>query len=142
MKVEREADGARITLDRAELHLMQRALEKAFSKKPKALELNRVAVDAGLAYAKQNLPKKDPFRVERLDIVAILQQLQPVVARGELALVDGVLLARDGRPFRRPRCRSRSPSWKCARRRSSPAATIGQATSSTLHSRHVLLVVF
>jgi hypothetical protein len=29
MKVEREGDGARISLDRAELHLMQRALEKA-----------------------------------------------------------------------------------------------------------------
>ncbi|MCC7138204.1 MAG: 2-oxoacid:acceptor oxidoreductase subunit alpha [Planctomycetes bacterium] len=49
---------------------VQAALRKAFSKKPKALELNRTAVEAGLAWAKANLVKRDPFRVERMDKTA------------------------------------------------------------------------
>jgi len=44
-----------------------KALSKAFSKKPKALELNKAAVDAGLAYARASLVKRDPYRVERID---------------------------------------------------------------------------
>ena len=47
-----------------------KALGKAFSTKPKALELNKAAVDAGLAYAKANLVKRDPFRVARMDKTA------------------------------------------------------------------------
>lgn len=49
---------------------VQAALRKAFAKKPKALELNRTAVEAGLAWAKANLVKRDPFRVERMDKTA------------------------------------------------------------------------
>ena len=56
---------------------VQAALQKAFAKKPKALELNRAAVEAGLAYAKASLVKKDPYRVERMD-----------ATKGQL-LVDG-----------------------------------------------------
>ncbi|MBL9088779.1 MAG: 2-oxoacid:acceptor oxidoreductase subunit alpha [Planctomycetia bacterium] len=47
-----------------------KALGKAFSTKPKALELNKAAVDAGLAYAKANLVKRDPFKVARMDKTA------------------------------------------------------------------------
>jgi 2-oxoglutarate ferredoxin oxidoreductase subunit alpha len=51
-----------------EVEEVDRALLRAFEKKPKALELNRTAVQAGLAFARQSLPKRDPFRVERLDL--------------------------------------------------------------------------
>ena len=53
-----------LSIDVAEI---QKALFKAFSKKPKALELNRTAIEAGIAYAKANLVKKDPYRVERMN---------------------------------------------------------------------------
>ncbi len=46
---------------------IEKALLKAFSKKPKALELNKAAVEAGLAYARASLVKKDPYRVERMN---------------------------------------------------------------------------
>jgi 2-oxoglutarate ferredoxin oxidoreductase subunit alpha len=46
---------------------IEAALARAFGKKPKALELNRTAVQAGLAFARDHLKKRDPFRVERLD---------------------------------------------------------------------------
>jgi len=48
----------------AEVH---RALEKAFSTKPKALVLNRDAVDAGRKWAQENLHTRPRFRVERMD---------------------------------------------------------------------------
>jgi len=54
-------------IDLAEI---QAALTKAFSKKPKALTLNLAAVDAGLAWARANLVKRDPFRVERMNATA------------------------------------------------------------------------
>ena len=47
-----------------------KALGKAFATKPKALDLNKAAVDAGLAYAKANLVKRDPFKVARMDKTA------------------------------------------------------------------------
>jgi 2-oxoglutarate ferredoxin oxidoreductase subunit alpha len=50
-----------------ELGEIRKALGRAFAKKPKALELNVTAVDAGVAYAREHLPKRDPFEVERMD---------------------------------------------------------------------------
>jgi 2-oxoglutarate ferredoxin oxidoreductase subunit alpha len=47
---------------------VEAALGRAFSTKPKALELNRTAVTKGLEYARDHLPKRDPYRVERLDL--------------------------------------------------------------------------
>jgi 2-oxoglutarate ferredoxin oxidoreductase subunit alpha len=49
---------------------VQKALGKAFAKKPKALELNRAAIEAGLAFARSSLEKRDPFRVARMDKTA------------------------------------------------------------------------
>jgi 2-oxoglutarate ferredoxin oxidoreductase subunit alpha len=49
---------------------VERALAKAFSRKPKALELNRGAVQKGLEHAREHLTKRDPFRVERMDATA------------------------------------------------------------------------
>ncbi|MGE5176827.1 MAG: 2-oxoacid:acceptor oxidoreductase subunit alpha [Hyphomicrobiales bacterium] len=45
---------------------VDRALESQLGRKPKALAMNRAAVDAGFAYAAANL-KPAPFRVERRD---------------------------------------------------------------------------
>jgi 2-oxoglutarate ferredoxin oxidoreductase subunit alpha len=53
-----------------EIAEIQKALAKAFAKKPKAAEVNRIAVEAGLAWAKANVVKRDPFRVERMDKTA------------------------------------------------------------------------
>jgi len=51
-----------------EVEEVDKALLRAFEKKPKALDLNRNAVTAGLAYAREHLKKRDPFLVKRLDL--------------------------------------------------------------------------
>ena len=53
-------------IDRAEV---ERALDAQLGRKPKALAMNRAAVDAGFAYAAENLAPA-PFRVERRDLTA------------------------------------------------------------------------
>lgn len=53
-------------IDRAEV---ERALEAQLGRKPKALAMNRAAVDAGFDYAAAHLPPA-PFRVERRDRTA------------------------------------------------------------------------
>jgi len=50
-------------MDMAEVDL---ALEAQLGRKPKALDLNRQAVRAGLDWAAANLEKKDPYRLERM----------------------------------------------------------------------------
>jgi len=47
-----------------------KALQKAFATKPKAFELNKAAVEAGLAFARASLVKRDPFKVARMDRTA------------------------------------------------------------------------
>src|SRR3989338_3393380 len=42
------------------------AVEKQFKSKPKAVDLNWKAFEAGFNYAKANLPKKDPYQVAPL----------------------------------------------------------------------------
>ncbi len=49
---------------------IERALQAQLGKKPKALALNQAAVTAGAEWAKANLEKRDPFRVERRDLTA------------------------------------------------------------------------
>ena len=46
---------------------VDRALGAQLGRKPKALALNQAAVRAGAEYARVNLPKRDRFRVARLD---------------------------------------------------------------------------
>src|SRR6516225_2682688 len=46
---------------------MEKALRKQFGKKVKAADLNMGALKAGSEYAAQNLPKQDPFGIERMD---------------------------------------------------------------------------
>ncbi|MEK7468700.1 MAG: 2-oxoacid:acceptor oxidoreductase subunit alpha [Planctomycetota bacterium] len=44
-----------------------KALRKNFARKPKAAEINIVAAQAGYDWAKANLTKRDPYRVQRMD---------------------------------------------------------------------------
>jgi len=46
---------------------VDRALQAQLGRKPKALALNQSAVRAGMAYAREHLPKRDPYRVERMN---------------------------------------------------------------------------
>src|SRR2546422_653559 len=49
---------------------VERALDAQLGRKPKALALNHAAVRAGWEWAKQNLEKRDPYRLERMDKTA------------------------------------------------------------------------
>ena len=46
---------------------IEKALDGQLGRKPRALELNHQAVRAGWEYAKANLAKRDPFRLERMN---------------------------------------------------------------------------
>jgi len=46
---------------------IQRALEAQLGRKPKALGLNQQALEAGAKWARENIEKKDPYRLERMD---------------------------------------------------------------------------
>jgi 2-oxoglutarate ferredoxin oxidoreductase subunit alpha len=59
--------GALVHLLSIDVEEVRKALGKAFAKKPKALDLNKAAVEAGLSWAQKNLEKRDPYRVERMD---------------------------------------------------------------------------
>jgi 2-oxoglutarate ferredoxin oxidoreductase subunit alpha len=60
-------DGVLSQLLGIEMGEMEKALRKQFGKKVKAADLNMGALKAGSEYAAQNLPKKDPFSIERLN---------------------------------------------------------------------------
>ncbi len=49
---------------------VDRALEAQLGRKPKALVLNQQAVRAGAEWARENLPKRDPYRLERMNETA------------------------------------------------------------------------
>jgi 2-oxoglutarate ferredoxin oxidoreductase subunit alpha len=46
---------------------IEKALDAQLGHKPKALQLNHQAVRAGWEFAKASLPKRDPFRLERMN---------------------------------------------------------------------------
>src|SRR5216684_1178744 len=46
---------------------VEKAIRKQFAKKVKAANLNLAAVQAGFDYAAASLPKRDPYRVQRMD---------------------------------------------------------------------------
>lgn len=46
---------------------IERALDAQLGHKPKALALNHQAVRAGWEYAREHLPKRDPYRLERMN---------------------------------------------------------------------------
>jgi 2-oxoglutarate/2-oxoacid ferredoxin oxidoreductase subunit alpha len=56
--------GQLLGIEEAEI---DRALDAQLGRKPKALELNRMAVRSGREWAATNLPKRDPFSLERMN---------------------------------------------------------------------------
>ena len=83
-------DGVLSRLLGIEMAEMEKALAKQLGKKAKAVALNQAALKAGYEYAEQNLPKRDPFRVERMDETRgkILIEANAAVALG--AMMAGV----------------------------------------------------
>jgi 2-oxoglutarate ferredoxin oxidoreductase subunit alpha len=63
-------DGVLSKLLGVEMAQMEHALRKQLGKKVKAIELNLGALKAGFEFAEQNLPKRDPYWVERMDKTA------------------------------------------------------------------------
>jgi len=59
--------GAVAQLLRIDLSVVEHGLRKQFAKKVKVFELNFGAVKAGFDYAAENLPKQDPYFIERAD---------------------------------------------------------------------------
>jgi 2-oxoglutarate ferredoxin oxidoreductase subunit alpha len=53
-----------------EMPEVEKAIRKQFAKKVKAANLNLAAVQAGYEYAASNLPKRDPYSVERMNKTA------------------------------------------------------------------------
>jgi 2-oxoglutarate/2-oxoacid ferredoxin oxidoreductase subunit alpha len=60
-------DGILAKLLGIDLSLMEQALSKQLGKKAKAVVLNQGALKAGSDYAEANLPKQDPFAIERMN---------------------------------------------------------------------------
>jgi 2-oxoglutarate ferredoxin oxidoreductase subunit alpha len=69
---------------------IERALDAQLGRKPKALELNRAAIRAGRDYAREHLPKKDPYRLERMDKTTGLMLIEGNNAAALGALFGGV----------------------------------------------------
>jgi 2-oxoglutarate ferredoxin oxidoreductase subunit alpha len=72
---------------------IDRALEAQLGRKPKALDLNRQAVRAGREWAAANLEKRDPFRLERLNLNAGKLLVEGNTAAALGALFGGVTVA-------------------------------------------------
>ncbi len=65
---------------------LERALEKAFRSKPKALEVNRAAVLAGVKHAQDHIPQRPRFQVRRMNKTA-----GKVLVDGNMACAVGAL---------------------------------------------------
>ena len=83
-------DGVLSKLLGIEMAEMEKALARQLGKKAKAVALNQAALAAGFEFAEQHLPKRDPFRVERMDKTRgkILIEANAAVAIG--AMMAGV----------------------------------------------------
>ncbi len=82
--------GHLIGIEEAEI---DRALEAQLGRKPKALDLNRQAVRAGREWAAANLEKRDPFRLERMNLNAGKLLVEGNTAAALGALFGGVTVA-------------------------------------------------
>lgn len=83
-------DGVLSRLLGIEMGEMEIALGKQLGRKVKAVALNQAALKAGYEYAEAHLPKRDPFRVERMDETKgkILIEANAAIALG--AMMAGV----------------------------------------------------
>src|SRR5688500_1397268 len=81
-------DGVLSHLLDIDLGEMEKALTKQMGKKPKAVELNVNALKAGLDYAKENLQKRDPFKIERME-----RKEDLILVEGNQAAALGCMMA-------------------------------------------------
>jgi len=81
-------DGVLASLIGIEMSLMEEALHKQLGGKPKAVELNKGALEVGFKYASENLTKSDPLHVERMDSSEDL-----VLIEGNAAAAIGAMMA-------------------------------------------------
>jgi 2-oxoglutarate/2-oxoacid ferredoxin oxidoreductase subunit alpha len=81
-------DGVLSQLLSIEMRQMEKALRKQLGRKEKAIELNMMALEAGYAYAKANLPKQDPFVIEPMDKTAGM-----ILIEGNTAAAIGCMMA-------------------------------------------------
>ncbi|MDQ3169286.1 MAG: 2-oxoacid:acceptor oxidoreductase subunit alpha [Acidobacteriota bacterium] len=81
-------DGVLSHLLEIDLGEMEKALTKQLGKKPKAVELNMNALKAGQDYAKENLEKRDPYKVERID-----RKEDLILVEGNQAAALGCMMA-------------------------------------------------
>ncbi len=81
-------DGILAKLLDIDLSLMERALSKQLGKKAKAVALNQGALKAGWDYAAANLPKQDPFVIERMNETA-----GRILIEGNSAAAIGCMMA-------------------------------------------------
>jgi 2-oxoglutarate ferredoxin oxidoreductase subunit alpha len=71
-----------------DLAVVESGLRKQFSRKQKVFDLNFGAVKAGFDYAAENLPKQDPFVIERMD-----QTAGKIIVDGNAACGMGAVFA-------------------------------------------------
>ena len=81
-------DGILSELLSIELAEMEKALSKQLGKKPKAMALNMGALEAGKAWAAENLVKRDPYSVARMNKTA-----GQVLVEGNAAAAMGCMFA-------------------------------------------------
>ncbi len=81
-------DGVVAKLLGVDMQEIRIALEKQFKTKPKAVDLNWQAAQAGFDYAEQNLPKRDRFWIERTD-----KALGKILIDGNAAAALGAMFA-------------------------------------------------
>jgi 2-oxoglutarate ferredoxin oxidoreductase subunit alpha len=81
-------DGVLAALLEIDLAEMEKALTKQLGRKPKALALNMGALEAGRQYAAEHLPKRDPYRVARMDKTS-----GQVLVEGNAAAAVGCMFA-------------------------------------------------
>src|SRR5690606_12276199 len=81
-------DGVLAELLSIDLDEMKKALTRQLGRKPKALALNMAALDAGRAWAAENLKKADPYVIEPMD-----RTQGQILIEGNAAAAMGCLFA-------------------------------------------------
>lgn len=81
-------DGVLAQILSIDLGEMEQALSRQLGKKPKAMQLNMAALEAGKKYAADHLEKRDPYRVERMNKTA-----GQILVEGNAAAAMGCMFA-------------------------------------------------
>src|SRR5438045_2265186 len=81
-------DGILAKLLGIDMALMEQALARQLGKKAKAVTLNAAALKAGWEHAEANLPKQDPFHIEKMNATA-----GKILIEGNAAAAIGCMMA-------------------------------------------------